>query len=648
MLTPSSVPGSLDTGALAGAPERNSSRRAKAASGSKLSERGFMKTTSVLLAILAGSMCPWGFGQEKAADWRTPTEICDYRCTPRYDETLAYIRRVADAAPKQVKIEPWGKTGEGRELVGVIVSKDGIFDPAAIHKANRPVIYIQNGIHAGEIEGKDASLALLRDMVVNKTRASLLDKAVVIIVPVYNIDGHERISRYNRINQNGPEEMGWRTQSNNLNLNRDYLKADTVETRAFLAYFTKWLPDFFIDDHVTDGADFQYDVTYSIDFGPDVDPALAAWQSGELRSYIEKSVTDGGHLIGLYVGVGEADPIKGLKMVQDPPRFSTGYMIAQNRPGLLVEMHMLKDYKRRVLGNYELLRAILEKVNADAEKLVQMNRAADAAMIAAGKNYDPARKMVLRTTPGPHPESFHYLGFKRNQALSEVSGGVWNQYTQEPENIDIPLYDDFQVTFAVAPPRAYIVPAQWARVIDVLHAHGVQTRSTTAPWEAEVATYRCEAHWHNTLFEGRHPMAIGDFDPNADKYQPLCKAVKEKIYYPAGSAVVPLDQRTAKVIVQWLEPDAPDSAMQWGFFDAIFEQKEFGEPYVLEKLAREMLAKDPALKAEFEQKLAEDKTFAGDPDARLEFFYDRSPYRDSRIGLYPVGRLMTLDGVPLN
>ncbi len=583
----------------------------------------------------------------QGADWRTPTELCDYRCTPRYDETMAYIRRVVDAAPKQVKIEAWGKTGEGRELVGVIVSKDGVFDPAAIHKADRPVVYIQNGIHAGEIEGKDASLALLRDMVITKTQATLLDKAVVIIVPVYNIDGHERVSRYNRINQNGPEEMGWRTQSNNLNLNRDYMKADSVEARQFLAYFTKWLPDFFIDDHVTDGADYQYDVTYSIDFGPDVDPALAAWQRDELRPYIEKSVNDSGHLIGLYVGVGEANPIKGLRMVQDEPRFSTGYMILQNRVGLLVEMHMLKDYKMRVGGNYELLRAILEKVNHDADKLIKMNRAADATTVAAGKAYDPNRKLALRTAPSDHATQFHYLGYKRRRVLSEVSGAVWNQYTHEPENIDIPVYDDFQPTLTVAPPRAYIVPAQWTQVIEVLRAHGVRMQTTKSAWESEVETYRCSPHWHNALFEGRHPMAVADFDPDSSKYQQVCKVVKEKLSYPARSAVVPMDQRAAKVAVHWLEPDAPDSAVQWGFFDAIFEQKEYGEPYVLEQLAHDMLAKDPALKAEFEKRLADDKEFAGNSYARLSFFYDRSPYHDSRMGLYPVGRLSTLEGVPV-
>src|SRR5579859_2343649 len=255
----------------------------------------------LLWAILSLAVGASAQTKPAASDWATPAEKADYRTTPNYEETIAYVRRVAAAAPKQVRIETFGKTPEGRDLIAVVVSRDGIFDPAAAHRGNHPVLYIQNGIHAGEIDGKDASLALLRDMVITKTQAKLLDRAIVIIVPIYNIDGHERISPYNRINQNGPEEMGWRTQSQNLNLNRDYLKADAPETRDFLAYFRRWLPGFFIDDHVTDGADYQYDTTYAVDVGPDVFPATAAWVRDQLQPYIEKSVTASGHVIGEYV-----------------------------------------------------------------------------------------------------------------------------------------------------------------------------------------------------------------------------------------------------------------------------------------------------------------------------------------------------------
>src|SRR5947209_7902208 len=605
-----------------------------------------MRKSRLLTALLL-CVCAVPLTAQSNQDWATPAEKSDYRTTPNYDETMAYVRRVAAAAPKQVKLVSFGKTGEGRDLWAVIVSKDGVFDPAKLHAANRPIMYIQNSIHAGEMDGKDSCLALMREMLITKTQAKLLDPAVVIIIPMYNADGHERRSPYNRINQNGPAEMGWRTQSNNLNLNRDYLKADAVETRAFLKFFNEWLPDFFIDDHVTDGADYQYDTTYMIDVGPDVDPALAAWQRDVLKPYIEKSVTDAGHVIGQYVGVGEADPVKGLSVTQDIPRFSTGYMIVQNRPGLLVEIHMVKDYKTRVTGNYEILRAILEVVNRDADKLVKMNRDADAATIAAGKANDSHKPFPLRLKTTSATTPFHFLGYKRIRTLSEVSGTIWNQYTHEKDEFDLPLHDELAPSYSVVVPRAYIIPAQWTSVIDVLNAHGVKMLRTSENWTSEVDTYRCAAKWSEKPFEG-HITLAGNSDLGAQSATGLsCGNEKVRMNFPKGSAVIPMDQRAAKVAIHWLEPMGPDSAMNWGLFNAIFEIKEWGEPYVLEKLAREMMAKDPKLKQEFENKVSTDPEFAADPDARLFFFFRRSPYWDQHVGLYPVGRLNSLEGIPL-
>src|SRR2546425_12066134 len=167
-------------------------------------------------------------------DWRTPAEAGDYRTTPRYAETMDYVRRVMAAAPRQARLMTFGRSGEGRDLVVAVLSKDGVFDPQALHRAGRPIVLVQNAIHAGEMDGKDASLALLRDIVVTKEKAALLDRAVLVVIPIYNVDGHERFGPYNRINQNGPRETGWRTQARHLNLNRDYMKADAPETRAFL------------------------------------------------------------------------------------------------------------------------------------------------------------------------------------------------------------------------------------------------------------------------------------------------------------------------------------------------------------------------------------------------------------------------------
>lgn len=603
-------------------------------------------TIALLFASTAFAQSSKPAASSLAGDnWRTPAEVSEYRTTPRYAETMAYVQRLAKAAPKQVKLETFGKTGEGRDLVAVIVSRDGIFDPAKLHAANRPIFYIQNSIHAGEMDGKDASLALLRDILISKTQARLLDRAVLIVIPIYNADGHERFGPYNRINQNGPEQMGWRTTARQLNLNRDYVKADAPETRAFLNLWNRYLPDFFVDDHVTDGADYQYDTTYAIDASPDVNPAMAAWIKGTLKPYVERSVTAAGHIIGEYVGVGEANPAAGIRLQHDTPRFSTGYMILQNRPGFLVEMHMLKDYRTRVTGNYETLRALLELVNRDADQLVKMNREADAATIAQGRKYDSTAAFPLRLQATDESVPFHYLGLKRTDVKSEISGGNWVQYTREPDNYDIPLYDKLKTNYAVAPPLAYIVPAAWNPVIDVLRAHGIRMSRLSKSWTGEVGTYRCTAAWSQQPFEGHHPIAGG-----GGMYQQstglTCKPVREHLEFQAGDYVVPLDQRAAKVAIHWLEPEGPDSAVNWGLFDGIFEQKEFGEAYVLEKLARDMIAKNPKLKEEFDAKVASDKQFAANPYARLSWFYQRSPWWDDHIGLYPVGRLTSLDGVP--
>ncbi|PYS97331.1 MAG: peptidase M14 [Acidobacteria bacterium] len=585
-----------------------------------------------------------------AGDWRTPAEVSDCRSTPRYIETMAYLTRLARAAPGRLRLETFGRTGEGRGLVAAVVSRDGSFDPEALRRAGRPVVLVQNAIHAGEMDGKDACLALLRDMVITRTREALVERAVLVVIPIYNADGHERFGPYNRVNQNGPESGGWRTQARNLNLNRDYMKADAPETRALLRLWNRWLPDLFVDDHVTDGADYQYDTTYGLDMGPDVPPALAAWNRDVLAPYLERSVGETGHVIGPYIALrDDADVAKGILLGQDLPRFSTGYAVLQNRPGLLVEMHMLKDYRTRVTGNYEVLRAVLELVNRDAAKLVAMNRAADAATAALGRTYDPAALAPLRLEAQAATEPFRFLGYRAVKRPSEISGAEMVEYTREPIAITVPRPAGLRVARSVTTPRAYIVPAAWTQVIEVLQAHGLRLLKTAAPWSGDVETYRCDSpHWFERPFEGRQVLFYpGEGLPKSGAALGPCTTVVETLWFPAGSTVVPLDQRAGRVALHFLEPEAPDSAVAWGFFNSVFEQKEFGEAYVLERLARDMMAKDPALKAEFERRLAEDKEIAGSPDARLNFFYRRSPFWDPRLGLYPVGRLTSLEGVPL-
>jgi murein tripeptide amidase MpaA len=584
-------------------------------------------------------------------DWATPGEQSNYRTTPDYAATMAYLRRIAAAKPQQVRIESFGKTGEGRELDIVIASKDGVFDPAALHAAKRPIVLVQNAIHAGEMDGKDSCLALLRDMVIDGKDAALLDRAVFVFIPMYNADGHERRSPYNRINQNGPEEMGWRGNGTNINLNRDYMKADAPETRAFMAMFHRWLPDFFVDDHVTDGADFQYDVTFTIEHFSTLNADTGHWLETSVIPDLEHQVDATGHLASpTYIDlVDENDPSKGLGFDAFVPRFSTGYMNLENRPSMLVEMHMLKDYKTRVTGNYELLRALFKVVNRDADKLVALNAAADHEAEELGAHPLGNVGYPLKLAWSGETTPFLFRGYKYTRELSAVSGTVWVQYSHEPWNVTLPMQMGAKIAISSVPPAAYIIPPQWTHVIDVLAAHQVEMQRTTAAWTASVETYRCHGgNWQQPPFEGHHPMFAGEGSNGHPGEPPQCTLVTETMTFPANSAVVELNQRLSHVAMEWLEPMAPDSAMAWNAFDPIFEQREYGEAYVLEKLAREMMAKDPKLKTEFEQRIENDPKFAANPRARLEFFYDHSPWMDPKLGLYPVGRLIKLDGVPLS
>ncbi len=587
--------------------------------------------------------------REDRTDWRTPAERSDYRTTPTYAETMAYLERLRSAFPERIRIEEFGRSGEGRPLHLVVASGDGTFDPEAIHRSGRAVLLVQNAIHAGEMDGKDACLALLRDLVTRGEMASLLERVVLTFIPVYNVDGHERRSPYHRINQRGPDTMGWRGNGTNLNLNRDYLKADAPETRAFLGLFRRWRPDFFVDDHVTDGADFQYDVTFLIDATPNVAPATGAWIRDRVTPELVRHVHAAGHLAFPYAVFlrDDTDPAQGLAFNENPPRFSTGYMILENRPGLLVELHMLKEYRTRVGANTAILRGLLGVLDREAGALLALNRAADAAAAELGAPGGPPFPLVLAASGATTPVPFKGVRFVRRP--SEISGAMAIEYGTEPWEVALPVETGVRVAVSVVPPAGYLVPAPWVRVVDVLAAHGVRTERTTAEWTGTVGRYRLAGmRWTPDPFEGRHPILRGGNVEGAYGHFGTCVLTTETATFPAGSTVVPLQQRLAKVAIHWLEPEAPDSALRWGFFDPIFEQKERGEAYVVERLAQEELARDAAVKAEFEARLASDPAFAADPEARLDFFYDRSPWsRAQRIGEYPVGRLLSLDGLPL-
>jgi len=574
-----------------------------------------------------------GFGSPalSADPLATLCEVTDYRQTPRYQQALDYLR-LLERASRWVRLENFGVTPEGRPMYCVVVSSARTFKPEEVRRERKLILLIQNCIHAGESDGKDASLALIRDLAVTRSRPELLDSVVLVVIPVYNIDGHEQRSPFNRINQNGPEEMGFRTTAQNYNLNRDYLKIDAPESRAFVELWNRWQPDFFIDNHVTDGADFQYAVTYTItrhDNGP---PQVAAWSRAWFIPTVTEKMAQVGEPICPYVIARGGAVDSGLYDFVESPRYSTGYAAIRNRPGLLVEMHMLKDYRRRVTANYKMMVAVLELLNEQTNTLRQAVRAADSLADAGLEGEVP-----LDFTQTQIPDTVDFLGFPHRVRPSEISGGEWIEYDPtNPVTLRVPFFQQMKPAVAPTVPAAYVIGSQWTDVIDRLKLHGVAMKKLGVPITLEVERIRFDSvSFRGTSYEG-HQL------PSYRSH-----VSKEQLTFPAGTVVIPTAQAGVRLIMHALEPDAPDSFMKWGFFNSILEQKEYAENYAAEALAHDMLEEQPALKAEFVAKLAADSAFKASPEARWDFFYKRSPYAEPRLNVYPVARLMSARDLPL-
>lgn len=566
-----------------------------------------------------------------AADWTTPAEASQFRTTPNYAQTLAYLQRLQQAAPDTIKLESFGISPQGRPMTVIIASKGGTFTPDAAHAAHKPIVLLQAGIHPGEIEGKDAGLMLLRDIAVTGKYPHLLDHVVLVYIPVYSVDGHEYSSPYNRINQNGPESMGFRGQSQYLNLNRDYIKADAPETLAWLKLWQAWLPDFLIDVHTTDGADYQYDLTWYTEDPHKLDPAVAVWQHKLIVEQAMPAYEKLGHLASIYLEFKDGrDPRKGIENFGSGPRFSTGYAALQNRPALLIETHMLKTYAARVHAVYDLVRVLLDDINRNPGALLAVTSQADAHTVARAGDTHTQVPLTFKLDPTSTP--FELKGYAFTQTHSDISNDTWIQYDpSKPATYRIDNWNGLLPDVSITPPAAYIVPGEWKTIIDKLDAQGIAYRRIGHPMkEVDATAYQLDQpKWAEAPFEGH--LMLQSFELYAHPIE---------LTLPAGSVIVPMNQRAANVAIQLLEPQASDSLLRWGYLDAIFEAKEFGEPRVLEKLAREMMAKDPKLKAEFEQKLHDDPAFAASSRARLNFFFVRSPwYTVQRVGAYPVLRV---------
>lgn len=567
---------------------------------------------------------PWKGRSEqlivKADDpWITPAERSGFVTTPDYAATRAWIERLA-ATSELLRMERFGASALGREMYAVIASKErGKLDPS------KPLVLIQAGIHSGEIDGKDAGLMLLRDIAL-RGKQHLLDGVNLIFIPILNPDGHENHSRYSRPNQRGPSSQGWRATAQNINLNRDYVKADSPEMQSLIGLIRRYDPDLYLDIHVTDGVDYAHDITFSFPgWGGRNARSVAGgeWLDRIFRPEIERALQRNGHLSAPYISPIDARaPEKGIRIRPARARTSTGYGDLRRLPTVLVENHSLKPYRQRVLGTYVLLEQALKTSAAHGAKLLAA-RATDLHShprqidIAWRDNMEQPVDRILF-----HPVARETY-WSRASGRNEVR---WLGRREKP--VSVPVFTAVPVV-TIDRPVAYWVPATKTEVLDRLRRHGIEMEQLTSPRTVRVELVRLHGGKHdpNAEKEGRFPFA-------ADRFEPFLREVT----YPAGSARIPTDQPLGELASVLLEAQSGDSFLSWGFFPEILQRTEYIDGYVIAPLADRMLQTDPALAREFNTKLAADAAFAADGDARLAWFYERSPFFDPNYLIYPVGR----------
>ncbi|MFY2764952.1 M14 family metallopeptidase [Arenimonas sp. MALMAid1274] len=582
--------------------------------------------TALLIALLAST------SQAAPAPLSTVSEASGFTRTGRYEEVIALCEAFALAYPQSVRCLDFGTTPQGRPMKALVASTRGVLTPEQARESGLPVVLIQGGIHAGEIDGKDAGFLALREVLEGKAAKGALDKLVWVFVPVFNVDGHERFGAWNRPNQRGPVEMGWRTTAQNYNLNRDYLKADSAEMRAMLGLVQQWDPLAVVDLHVTNGAQFEHDVSIQVEpvhaGDADLRKVGRQWRDGVMADLARQ----GSLPLPFYPSfVKYDDPSSGIEDGVAPPRFSTGYFWLRNRLGMLVETHAWKSYPVRVRVTRNTIVSVLEHIADRGATWRETMLAADARGSTARDALAP-----LSYTATPKVRMIDFRGYAYTRTPSDVSGALMTSYDEtKPQVWKMPVRDEVVPLLSVAPPAAgYLVPAEHAGwVSSRLDVHGLAYRRIAAADDAAVEAFRAQkASPSAQSVEGHQTMTLAG------------AWAAERRDVPAGSLFVPIDQPRWRVVMALLEPEAPDSLAAWGDFNNAFERKEYMEDYVAEQVARDMMAKDPALRAAFERKLAEEPEFAASPAARLAYFHERHASWDERYNLYPVLRVAEAPG----
>ncbi|WP_036156001.1 M14 family metallopeptidase [Maribacter forsetii] len=578
-----------------------------------------MKNISILILAFLIFSCESKVENTKT-DFPTPYEVSNKTETATYEEVIDFYLKLSKEF-SSINIQTIGTTDSGKPLHIVTFSDKGDFDFKKLSE-NNTIMLINNGIHPGESDGIDATMLLFRDLASNEIETP--KETIIATIPIYNVGGALNRNSTSRANQNGPLEYGFRGNAKNYDLNRDFIKTDTKNAETFAEIFHLINPDVFIDNHVSNGADYQYTLTHLFTQHNKLGGELGEYIHGSLMPQLQDSLSKSNWDITPYVNVFNSPPEKGFKQFMDHPRYSTGYTTLFNTVGMMVETHMLKPYDMRVEGTYELMRKMIAIAEKDGSKIKSLR---DAAFLKNNaKEYYPIAYEVDTT----NVSKYIFKGYKADTIISEVTDLKRLKYNREvPIETEVAYQDYFIASDSIKIPKAYVIGRQWDNIIEKLHLNKITYTTLQKDSTISVESYKIhEYQTYSSPYEGHYPH-----------YNTTVTTSYETKEFHAGDIIVPTNQPGFRYILETLEPSAVDSFFNWNFFDTILQQKEGFSPYVFEDTALKMLENDTILKAKFEDKKMLDSDFNENWYKQLDWLFKQSDLYEKAHLQYPVYKI---------
>lgn len=541
----------------------------------------------------------------------------DGNTTPTYPELIEYYKELA-SQHKEIELYNMGNSDYGLPIYLCVINgaRDSLNTMVKARKST--TILINNGIHPGEPDGVNACLIWINDWI--KAGKKTKDMPVIGIIPLYNVGGAMNRSGNSRANQNGPEEYGFRGNAQNLDLNRDFIKMDSENMFTFAKIYHALEPDVFLDTHVSNGADYQYVMTYIPSVRERMAPSLAKLTYDHMIPYLHENSAKRGFDLMMYVNTKGETPESGIEAFNDLPRYAMGYASLLNSISFTLETHMLKPFPQRVQSTLVFI--------DETVKWTQNNRGVIEKARAEALEWEHNLKYYhYNFKATTDKDSVLFKGFEASHPVSDVTGEKRLKYHQDqPFEKFIPFYGKYAAEDSVFISSYYIVEGQCKDVIARLKANNVTMERITGDKIANGGNYQIiKFDGNNAPYEGHYLHTEVKFD--------LSKAIIE---IKAGDYLVPTNQRNKRFIVSVLEPDTPDSYFAWNFFDSYVQQKEYFSTYVFEDKAKEILDQNSELKERFENRKAQDAEFAESTWDQLYFIYRNSEFFEPSFNLLPI------------